>query len=73
MLVSGKSKQAFSANVRTEIRAGKPPKQAVAIAYSQQRQARRSARARLGGHTHTNAARHDAVMARHTTANGYNP
>ena len=37
-LKSGKSKAAFSANVRTEIAAGKPPKQAVAIAYSKQRE-----------------------------------
>jgi hypothetical protein len=28
------SKQAFSKNVQTEIAAGKPPKQAVAIAYA---------------------------------------
>lgn len=36
-LKSGKSKKAFSGNVRAEIRAGKPPKQAVAIAYSEKR------------------------------------
>jgi hypothetical protein len=33
------SKQAFQENVRTEIAAGKPPKQAVAIAYSEKREA----------------------------------
>lgn len=33
-LKSGKSKKAFSANVKTEMAAGKPQKQAVAIAYS---------------------------------------
>lgn len=33
-LMSGKSKQAFSTNVRTEMNAGKPQKQALAIAYS---------------------------------------
>ena len=38
-LSKGKSKQAFSQNIRTEIAAGKPPKQAVAIAYSVKRQA----------------------------------
>lgn len=32
-LEKGKSKAAFSHNVRTEIKAGKPQKQAVAIAY----------------------------------------
>ena len=34
---SGKSRKAFSSNVKTEIAAGKPQKQAVAIAYSVQR------------------------------------
>lgn len=34
-LATGKSKAAFSKNVRTEIAAGKPTKQAVAIAYSE--------------------------------------
>lgn len=33
------SKKAFSSNVRAEIKAGKPQKQAVAIAYSVKRQA----------------------------------
>lgn len=33
------SKQAFQKNVRTEIAAGKPPKQAVAIAYATKRAA----------------------------------
>jgi hypothetical protein len=33
----GKSKQARQQNIETEIAAGKPPKQAVAIAYSVQR------------------------------------
>ena len=36
-LTKGKGKQAFQANVRTEIAAGKPTKQALAIAYSTQR------------------------------------
>ena len=36
-LVKGKSKKAFQHNVRTEIAAGKPQKQAVAIAYSVKR------------------------------------
>ena len=38
-LVKGKSKQAFSTNIKREIAAGKPPKQAVAIAYSVKRRA----------------------------------
>jgi len=33
------SKAAFSANVKAEMAAGKPQKQAVAIAYSEKRQA----------------------------------
>ena len=33
-LNKSKSKQAFEENVKTEIAAGKPPKQAVAIAYA---------------------------------------
>jgi hypothetical protein len=36
-LESGKSREAFEHNVKTEIEAGKPQKQAVAIAYSKQR------------------------------------
>ncbi len=36
-LKSGKSKEAFVSNIKTEIAAGKPQKQAVAIAYSQKR------------------------------------
>lgn len=33
-LKKGSSKKVISQNIRTEINAGKPPKQAVAIAYS---------------------------------------
>lgn len=36
-LIKSKSKEAFKKNVSTEIKAGKPPKQAVAIAYATQR------------------------------------
>jgi len=36
-LEKGKSREAFSHNVETEMKAGKPQKQAVAIAYSVQR------------------------------------
>lgn len=38
-LVKSASKKAFRENVRTEARAGKPIKQAVAIAYATQRKA----------------------------------
>ena len=40
-LVKSKSKEAFQKNIATEIRAGKPPKQAAAIAYSVQRSAKK--------------------------------
>ena len=36
-LVKGKSKSAMSQNIKTEMEAGKPQKQAVAIAYSDAR------------------------------------
>lgn len=36
-LERGKSKKAFEANVKAEVKAGKPIKQAVAIAYSEKR------------------------------------
>ena len=35
------SKEAFRANVKAEIKAGKPPKQAIAIAYSVKRDSSR--------------------------------
>ena len=40
-LKKSKSKKAFSANIRAEMNAGKPQKQAVAIAYSVKRKAGR--------------------------------
>jgi len=40
-LKKSKSKAAFKANVKKEIAAGKPVKQAVAIAYSVKRRAKR--------------------------------
>lgn len=38
-LVKSTSKKAFEENIRREVKAGKPPKQAVAIAYSVKRRA----------------------------------
>jgi hypothetical protein len=38
-LVKSDSKKAFEKNLKTEIKAGKPQKQALAIAYSTQRKA----------------------------------
>ncbi len=40
-LKTGTSRKTFSSNVRTEMKAGKPQKQAVAIAYSKKREAQR--------------------------------
>jgi len=39
-LTKSPSKQAFKKNIKAEIKAGKPPKQAVAIAYSVKREAK---------------------------------
>jgi hypothetical protein len=41
-LIKGKSQNAFSKNVKAEIAAGKPQKQAVAIAYDIQRRAKKA-------------------------------
>lgn len=38
-LIKSKSKKAFSENIKREVEAGKPQKQAVAIAYSEKREA----------------------------------
>ena len=40
-LTKSSSKSAFQKNVKAEIKAGKPKRQAVAIAYSVQRQAKK--------------------------------
>ena len=40
-LKKGKSEKAFKSNVKAEIKAGKPQKQALAIAYSEKREAQR--------------------------------
>ena len=46
-LIKSKSDKAFKENIRTEVKAGKPVKQAVAIAYS----VKRSAKKKIGGQT----------------------
>jgi hypothetical protein len=39
-LTKSPSKQAFEKNIKAEIKAGKPPKQAVAIAYAVKRESK---------------------------------
>ena len=43
-LKKGSSKKVISANIRAEMKAGKPQKQAVAIAYSTKRAAQKPAK-----------------------------
>lgn len=43
-LMKGTGKKAFKENIKTEIKAGKKPKQAVAIAYSEKREAEKKKR-----------------------------
>ena len=45
-LKRGTSQKAVSSNIRTEIAAGKPQRQAVAIALSKQRESKRKAQRR---------------------------
>ena len=47
-LIKRKSEKAFKSNIKAEIAAGKPQKQAVAIAYDVQRRAKKAE----GGSTH---------------------
>lgn len=53
MLKKGKSKKAFKENVATEVKAGRPVKQAVAIAYSEagekKKPAKKSSKAKKKG------------------------
>lgn len=50
-LIKSKSEKAFGENIKREIHAGKPQKQAVAIAYA----VKRAAKKKTGGH----AKKHD--------------
>lgn len=43
-LKKSKSDKAFKENIKTEVKAGKPVKQAVAIAYSEKRKAEKKAK-----------------------------
>ena len=46
-LIKSTSKKAFKTNIKKEIAAGKPPKQAVAIAYSEQREAAKKGKSKM--------------------------
>ena len=48
-LVKSSSKNAFRRNVATEVKAGKPPKQAVAIAYATKRAAKKGGMSKKSG------------------------
>jgi hypothetical protein len=56
-LIKSKSKGAFAHNVKAEIAAGKPPKQAVAIAYETKRSA--------GGRDPESHSSHSAKRSKH--------
>lgn len=47
-LIKGSSKKAISENIRREMHAGKPQKQAIAIAYSIARKSKGSVSKKLG-------------------------
>lgn len=44
MLKKSASKKAFESNIKTEVKNGKPVKQAVAIAYSVQKEAKKKSK-----------------------------
>ena len=43
-LIKGSSRETISKNIATEVKAGKPQRQAVAIAYSEAKEARKTKR-----------------------------
>ena len=55
-LIKSKSDKAFKSNIRAEVAAGKPVKQAVAIAYSTKRAAKKA----IGGRASTNPMDYDS-------------
>ena len=55
-LIKSTSKPAFQKNVRAEIKAGKPPKQAVAIAYATKGEHHSDHSARRSEHYHQHVA-----------------
>lgn len=61
-LSTGKSKAAFSHNVSAEVHAGKPVKQAVAIAYSQKRKHMSEGGYAEGGEAEHEDSDHEMLM-----------
>ena len=56
-LIKSKSEKAFKSNIKAEIAAGKPQKQAVAIAYDVQRRAKKAAGGGLYANIHAKQER----------------
>jgi|HubBroStandDraft_3_1064219.scaffolds.fasta_scaffold250123_3 hypothetical protein len=66
-LIKSASKKAFSSNVAAEMDAGKPQKQAVAIAYSEKREAQKHHNGdnEMKSSSHSKAAHHMKKAAHH--------
>jgi len=64
-LHKGKSKKAFSENVATERKRGRPLKQAVAIAYSEKREAAKRDKKEMHAGHHKKAMHHMEKAAHH--------
>ena len=66
-LIKSTSKRAFEKNIGTEVRAGRPIKQAVAIAYSEKREAakrkKKSAPVEHSAHTSEMASAYEKSVA----------
>jgi hypothetical protein len=60
-LIKSTSKQAFEKNIGTEVRAGRPVKQAVAIAYSEKREAAKNRS--HSGHTEEQGTQYESHVA----------
>lgn len=59
-LIKSTSKQAFEKNIGREVRAGRPERQAVAIAYSEKREAGRKSHS---GHTEEQGTQYESHVA----------
>ena len=78
-LIKSTSKKAFSKNIEKEMEAGKPQKQAVAIAYSEKREATKKKHHAMKNivkmsnksEEETSKAMHKAFDRKRTTSDGY--